>query len=128
MERLMEETLRSLPNVFIDPELEAVKQELASLGDIANRFRAVCKVRVAWVPAGIQLTQRNIQTGLEQLFNQLTRPRLRSSLDDCYKDVSYALNEDSFVESEEQNVVRKRFVRAWEGLVEGYRVMSILPE
>lgn len=62
------------------------------------------------------------QNGLEQLFNQLTRPRLRGLLDDCYKDLSYNLDEESFAEAEEVDLVRKRFARAWEGLLDGYRV------
>jgi hypothetical protein len=47
---------------------------------------------------------------------------LRGVLDDVYRDTSYALDEDGFAEAEEMDLVRKRFVRAWEGLVDGYRV------
>lgn len=62
------------------------------------------------------------QSGLEQLFNQLVKPRLRSFIDECYKGVTYTLDEDSYSEAEFQDVVRKRFVRGWEALVEPYRV------
>ncbi|WVQ85236.1 hypothetical protein IAT38_007401 [Cryptococcus sp. DSM 104549] len=103
MERLLDEISRSLPQVFLDNELKTVHEELDSLREISNRFRSACK------------------TGLEQLFNQLTRPRLRGLLDDCYKDVSYLLDEDSFAEADELDLVRKRFIRAWEGMVDGYR-------
>lgn len=64
----------------------------------------------------------HLQSGLEQLFNQLTRPRLRAILDECYKDVAYLLDEESFAEADEVDIVRKRFARAWEGLVGGYKV------
>lgn len=43
-------------------------------------------------------------------------------LDDCYRDVEYELDEDAFAMAEEDDLVRKRFVRAWEGLVDGYKV------
>lgn len=56
------------------------------------------------------------------MFNQLTKPRLRGLLDDCYRDVDYDLDEDAFAMAEEDDLVRKRFIRAWEGLVDGYKV------
>ncbi|ORX36086.1 COG4 transport protein-domain-containing protein [Kockovaella imperatae] len=102
-ERLLEETLHSLPQVFLDSEIALVKEELGLLGSLSNRFKSLCR------------------TGLEQLFNQLTRPRLRGILDDCYRDVSYHLDEDAFAAAEEDQFVRKRFTRAWEGLMDGYK-------
>ncbi|WVF70902.1 hypothetical protein IAT40_005697 [Kwoniella sp. CBS 6097] len=103
MERLLDEIMASLPQVFLETELDTVRDEIETFREISNRFRTACK------------------TGLEQLFNQLTRPRLRGLLDDCYKDVTYLLDEDTFAEAEETDLVRKRFVRAWEGLVAGYK-------
>lgn len=62
------------------------------------------------------------QTGLDHLFNQLLRPRLRPILSDVYKDVTYLLDEEAYAEAEYHDVVRKRFVKAWEGMMSGYRV------
>lgn len=42
---------------------------------------------------------------------------------DVYKDVSYVLDDDSYTIAEYNDVVRKRFIKAWEGLVEGYKVI-----
>lgn len=56
------------------------------------------------------------------MFNQLLRPKLRNLLSDVFKDVSYVLDDDSYSAAEYQDVVRKRFVKAWEGLVDGYKV------
>lgn len=50
------------------------------------------------------------------------RPRLRNLITDVYKDVAYVLDEDAYSASEYQDVVRKRFVKAWEALVDGYKV------
>lgn len=41
---------------------------------------------------------------------------------DVYKDVSYVLDDDSYAAAEYNDIVRKRFIKAWEGLVEGYKV------
>lgn len=70
-------------------------------------------------------SRRTRQTGLDHLFNQLLRPRLRPILSDVYKDVSYILDEDSYAEAEYHDVVRKRFVKAWEGLLSGYKVSRL---
>ena len=50
------------------------------------------------------------------------RPKLRTFIIDLYKDVSYELDEDSYAASAYQDVVRKRFIKSWEALVEGYKV------
>lgn len=50
------------------------------------------------------------------------RPRLRTLIPDVYKDVSYVLNEDGYATAEYQDIVRKRFVKVWEGLTDGYKV------
>ncbi|KAK1926544.1 COG4 transport protein-domain-containing protein [Papiliotrema laurentii] len=102
-DRLIEETLANLPQVFLERELGSVREELEKLNKLSNGFRSSSK------------------SGLEQLFNQLTRPRLRGLLDDCYRDISYELDEDAFALAEEDDLVRKRFIRSWEALVEGYK-------
>ena len=50
------------------------------------------------------------------------RPKLRTLIVDVYRDVSYALDDDGYTTAEYQDLVRKRFVKAWEGLIEGYKV------
>jgi hypothetical protein len=53
-----------------------------------------------------------LQSGLEELFNQLIRPRLRALLQDVYKDQTYLLDEDGYAVAESNDLVRKRFVKA----------------
>ena len=59
---------------------------------------------------------------MEQLFNQLLRPKLRTFIGDIYKDTSYVLDDDAYAAAELQDTVRKRFVKAWETLIDGYKV------
>ena len=68
-----------------------------------------------------------LQAGVEQLFNQLLRPKLRTFIPDIYKDLSYVLDEDSYAAAELQDTVRKRFVKAWEALIDGYKVIREQP-
>lgn len=69
------------------------------------------------------LTSERWQAGVEQLFNQLMRPKLRTLITDVYKDVSYVLDDDEYSTTEYQDVVRKRFVKSWESLTDGYKVV-----
>lgn len=94
---------------FIDIELEEARTAMKTVRSLEDKFRGVLK------------------SGLDQLFNQLVRPRLRPLLTDCFKGVSYVLDEEAYNEAEYQDVLRKRFVKGWEGLVEGYRVRQCRP-
>lgn len=60
---------------------------------------------------------------MEQLFNQLMRPKLRTLIPDVYKEVSYVLDDDAYSTAEYQDVVRKRFIKTWESLMDGYKVL-----
>jgi hypothetical protein len=41
---------------------------------------------------------------------------------DVYKDVTYMLDDESYSAAESHDIVRKRFVRSWETLVDGFKV------
>lgn len=51
------------------------------------------------------------------------RPKLRNFIPDVYKDVSYVLDDEEYSAAEYQDVVRKRFVKSWENLTDGYKVL-----
>ncbi|KAJ7191082.1 COG4 transport protein-domain-containing protein [Mycena pura] len=88
---------------FFEVQLGVVKKHIAGLSNLSAKFRSA------------------LRSGVEQLFNQLMRPKLRNLITDVYKDVSYVLDDDSYSAAEYQDVVRKRFIKAWEGLVDGYK-------
>jgi hypothetical protein len=52
------------------------------------------------------------------------RPKLRTLMPDIYKDVSYVLDDDAYHTAEYQDVVRKRFNKSWENLMNVYKVRS----
>lgn len=103
VERLMSEWRYGLPQVWDEGEVRAVLEELEVFGDLALRFRLKCKA------------------GLDALFANVLRPKLRQLLDETYKDVRYVLSEDEFADAEERDVVRRRFVRLWTALTEEYK-------
>ena len=108
MDRLVKDLLGSpaIPQSFSAEEVDAARAGIASFSSIVPKFQSILRV------------------GVEQLFNQLLRPKLRTLLTDVYKDVSYVLDEDAYTVAEHQDVVRKRFVKAWEGLVDGFKVRT----
>ncbi|KAG9013015.1 hypothetical protein FRB94_004408 [Tulasnella sp. JGI-2019a] len=105
MDTLVKTVLASsqIPQNYQEEEVLPVEEEISSMLKLIPKFQAILK----W--------------GTEQLFNQLARPKLRSLVVDVYKDVSYVLDEDSFATAEYQDIIRKRFIRAWEGLVDGFK-------
>ncbi|KAJ7273448.1 COG4 transport protein-domain-containing protein [Mycena haematopus] len=88
---------------FLDIEHPVVKNHITGFSNLVAKFRSA------------------LRSGVEQLFNQLMRPKLRNLIIDVYKDVSYILDDDSYSAAEYNDVVRKRFIKAWEGLVDGYK-------
>jgi len=88
---------------FIEAELSSVKSAVSSFSTLAIKFRST------------------LRAGVEQIFNQLMRPKLRTLISDVYKDISYALDDDAYSVAEYHDAVRKRFIKAWECLVDGYK-------
>ncbi|TRM61706.1 COG4 transport protein-domain-containing protein [Schizophyllum amplum] len=88
---------------FIAAQQLAVKDCLSGFATLTTRLRS------------------NLRTGIDQLFNQLLRPKLRNFIPEMYRDVTYVLDEDAYSVSEYQDTVRKRFVKAWESLLDGYK-------
>ncbi|KAJ6546418.1 COG4 transport protein-domain-containing protein [Mycena vulgaris] len=88
---------------FLEIQQPIVKTHIGGFSNLVAKFRSA------------------LRSGVEQLFNQLMRPKLRNLITEVYKDVSYVLDDDSYSAAEYQDIVRKRFVKAWEGLVDGYK-------
>lgn len=94
----------SINQHFMEKDQPEVRKAIASLSNQTSKFKAT------------------LRAGIEQLFNQLMRPRLRTFIPDVYKDVSYVLNDEGYATAEYQDLIRKRFIKAWEQLMDGYKV------
>lgn len=93
----------SINQHFMEKDQPEVRKAIASLSNQTSKFKAT------------------LRAGIEQLFNQLMRPRLRTFIPDVYKDVSYVLNDEGYATAEYQDLIRKRFIKAWEQLMDGYK-------
>lgn len=65
----------------------------------------------------------SLQSGIEQLFNQLLRPKLRNFIPEIFKDITYVLDEDGYSTADYHDLARKRFIKTWESLVDGYKAI-----
>ncbi|KAJ3877469.1 COG4 transport protein-domain-containing protein [Lentinula edodes] len=105
LERLIRDLLGNgaINQYFLLSQQQLVKDVFASLSSLVTKFRSASRV------------------GIEQLFNQLIRPKLRTFITEVYKDVSYVLDDDSYSNAEYQDPVRKRFIRSWDTLMDDYK-------
>jgi len=105
LERLLHDLVESplITQYFVEEEQGVVKDQILTLTSLNLRLKSA------------------IRSGLEQLFNQLLRPKLRNFIPDIFKDTSYVLDEDGYSTADYQDVARKRFTKAWEALVDGYK-------
>lgn len=121
----MKELLASslVTQFYLESEVDGVRASVTSFNLLIAKFRSALRVGSSLVsprPISCRLILR-AQAGIEQLFNQLMRPRLRTFISDVYKDVSYVLDEDGYAQAGYNDIVRKRFVKSWETLVDGYK-------
>ncbi|KAH7877730.1 COG4 transport protein-domain-containing protein [Lentinula edodes] len=105
LERLIRDLLGNgaINQYFLLSQQQLVKDVFASLSSLVTKFRSTSRV------------------GIEQLFNQLIRPKLRTFITEVYRDVSYVLDDDSYSNAECQDLVRKRFIKSWDTLMDDYK-------
>ncbi|RXW21014.1 hypothetical protein EST38_g4842 [Candolleomyces aberdarensis] len=105
--------------------LERLSLELSDSPSIAQHFlendQPNVKKLISSLSGSTSKMKSTLRAGIEQLFNQLMRPRLRTFIQDVYKDISYVLNDEGYATAEYQDLTRKRFIKAWEQLMEGYK-------
>ncbi|KAI7897429.1 COG4 transport protein-domain-containing protein [Mucor mucedo] len=62
-----------------------------------------------------------LQNGLEQLLNQILKPRIRPLFQDAYREVKYVLEEEEYNEADIEERFVKRFRRGFEHLIQIYQ-------
>lgn len=123
LERLIEDIQQGtfIHDSFLDSEVEQVIAQIKSLLSTSASFRSTIKAWPLSSCLNVDLLS-SYQTSIEQLIAQLVRPRLRTLHTDLFRDVTYVLDEDAFSAADYSDIVRKRFVKVWEGLVDGFIV------
>ncbi len=130
LERLVHDLLESplIGQHFTEVQQALVKENLFSLTKLTLRLKSSLRVCFQTGKVHYQYCLLSEQSGIEQLFNQILRPKLRNFILDMYKDISYVLDEYGYASADYQDLVRKRFVNSWETLIDGYKVCQHLSE
>ncbi|PAV23478.1 COG4-domain-containing [Pyrrhoderma noxium] len=105
LERLIKDIVSSQAVIinFLPQETQIISSEISTLLGLSMKLRSYLK------------------GGIDQFFNQLIRPRLRTLIPDVYKDISYTLEEEGYANADYQDLVRKRFVKFWDSIFEGFK-------
>jgi len=90
-------------NSFMATDVPVVIGQLSLFNDATKRLRSIVK------------------SSMDQLFNQLIRPRLRTFIPDVFGGMTYVLTEESYSTNESSDLFFRRFVKAWEAQIEGYK-------
>jgi hypothetical protein len=103
LERLVKDAQASpaIAQHYLATEAPGVRDALGGLLALSAKFRAT------------------LRGGVEQLFNQLVRPRLRTFVPDVYRDAGYAL--DDAADAAQAGALPRRFARALDGVLDGFR-------
>ncbi|CAG8540538.1 13245_t:CDS:10 [Ambispora gerdemannii] len=106
---LQQDTIRTLAPLPEDHEnCRKAQKSLSSLSESStNKFKQI------------------LQSGLEQLFKQLVKPRIRPILQEAYKDIKYVLNEDEYHDQESNDNFAKRFVNGFDSLLHIYKLGAL---
>ena len=93
----------TLARLYEPRELDEAAGAIGGLSALVNRFRS------------------SLRTEIEHLFTQLTAGRLRGLLLETYRDVSYVLDDEAYSDAESRDLVRRRFVKAWDLVFHHFR-------
>ncbi|KAG9305550.1 hypothetical protein G9A89_003613 [Geosiphon pyriformis] len=78
---------------------------------------------ISWLSeSAISKFKQILNSGVEQLFIQLVKPRIRPILQEAYKGIKYVLDEDEYHEQDSNDNFAKRFVSGFDSLIHIYKV------
>ncbi|CAG8495188.1 1950_t:CDS:10 [Paraglomus brasilianum] len=101
---LQQDTLSSLTSLIAEEDIEKIRTLLAWLEDSATgKFGQI------------------LESGLDQLFGQTVKPRIRPLLQEAYRDVKYVLEEEEYHELEANDFFGRRFVNGFNSLQQLYK-------
>ena len=106
----------------LDTSADYMERLVADLQITCHLASEIAVVRAELAKLTETTLRQAAKTGLDRVMVQNLRPKLRPLLEECYRDVSYLLDEEAF--AADDDVVCKRFARAWQSLVDPYKALS----
>jgi hypothetical protein len=104
IQRLSDEALKHADKNLIDgEEYQRLEKALTQLGGMSDKMK------------------KRLNAGLEQLFLQTLKPRIRPLYQEAYRDVKYVLDEDEYNEADSNDLFVRRFTQGFSKLIDIYR-------
>ncbi|KAF9167818.1 Golgi transport complex subunit 4 [Actinomortierella ambigua] len=103
-----------LEKLIVEIEQDCVSSISALSEHALEKARAV----LAGLSASINKFKQILNSGIDQLFLQTMKPRLRPLLQDAYKGIKYVVTEEEYAEQEASNSFVNRFMSGFEALIE----------
>lgn len=104
IQRLSDEALKHADKNLIDgEEYQRLEKALTQLGGMSDKMK------------------KRLNAGLEQLFVQTLKPRIRPLYQEAYRDVKYVLDEDEYNEADSNDLFVRRFTQGFSKLIDIYR-------
>ncbi|KAG2176632.1 hypothetical protein INT44_007296 [Umbelopsis vinacea] len=104
IQRLSEEALdHADTNLIEGEEYQRLEKALKQLGNMSDSMK------------------KRLNAGLEQLFGQTLKPRVRPLFQEAYRDVKYVLDEDEYNEADSNDAFVRRFTQGFSKLIDIYR-------
>jgi hypothetical protein len=104
IQRLSEEAMENVDNNLLEDEnYQRLQKALQQLVDMSEKMK------------------KKLNSGLEQLFGQTLKPRIRPLFQEAYRDVKYVLDEEEYDEAESSDAFIRRFTQGFTKLIESYR-------
>jgi hypothetical protein len=104
IQRLSEEALDHVDTNLIEgEEYQRLEKALKQFGNLSDSMK------------------KRLNAGLEQLFLQTLKPRVRPLFQEAYRDVKYVLDEDEYNEADSNDVFVRRFTQGFTKLIDVYR-------
>lgn len=104
IQRLSDEALHNVDKNLLDGEdYQRLEKALKQLGGMSDKMK------------------KRLNSGLEQLFGQTLKPRVRPLFQEAYRDVKYVLDEDEYNEADANDLFVRRFTQGFSKLIDIYR-------
>ncbi|KAG0227489.1 Golgi transport complex subunit 4 [Actinomortierella wolfii] len=104
---------------YLEKLVAEIEQDcVSSISSLSEHALEKARAVLVGLSASAAKFKQILNSGMEQLFNQTLKPRLRPLLQDSYKNIKYVVTEEEYAEQEASNNFVNRFMSGFEALIE----------
>ncbi|KAF9973616.1 Golgi transport complex subunit 4 [Actinomortierella ambigua] len=104
---------------YLEKLIAEIEQDcVSSISSLSEHALEKARAVLAGLSASTNKFKQILNSGIDQLFHQILKPRLRPLLQDSYKGIKYVVTEEEYAEQEASNSFVNRFMSGFEALIE----------